>query len=373
MHRIGFDAKRLFNNFTGLGNYSRTLVRNLVYYYPDFAYFLYTPKIQKNSDTTVFLNSPAYSVHTPGRLERPVWRSYRIRQQLNWHKINLFHGLSNEIPYGLNHLPVKRLVSIHDLIYKHFPHHYPLIDRQIYDLKTKYACEHSDQIIAISESTKVDLIQYYNIPEEKISVIYQTCAEDFFQEKSEALIEKVSKKYQLPSDYMLYVGSITERKNLLGILNAMTLLPKDMELPLVIVGGGRKHLKVVQQFLAKERLEKFVHLIQPENEDLPFIYQKANLFIYPSFYEGFGIPIIEALFSCTPVITSNCSSMPEAAGPDAMLIDPHDPGAMVQAIDQVLTDTELQEKMIRKGYEYAQRFRPEPVTDELVHLYQSLL
>lgn len=373
MHRIGFDAKRLFNNFTGLGNYSRTLVRNLVYYYPDFAYFLYTPKVQKNPDTTVFLNSPAYSVHTPGRIERPIWRTYRVRQQLKQHKINLFHGLSNEIPFGLDHLPVKKVVSVHDLIYKHFPRHYPAIDRQIYDLKTKYACQHSDQIVAISASTKADLIQYYKVPEHKISVIYQTCAEDFFQDKSEALIEKVSKKYNLPSNYMLYVGSITERKNLLGILRAMKRLPRDMELPLVIVGGGRRYLKEVQQFLVREGLKKFVHFIQPENEDLPFIYQKANLFIYPSFYEGFGIPIIEALFSRTPVITSNCSSMPEAAGPDSMLIDPHEPEAIAQAIDRVLSNTELRETMTRKGYAYAQRFRPEPVTRELVALYQSLL
>lgn len=373
MHRIGFDAKRLFNNFTGLGNYSRTLVRNLVYYHPDFAYFLYTPKIQKNPDTRVFLNSPAYSVHTPGRLERPIWRSYRIRQPLKQHKISLFHGLSNEIPFGLDHLSVKKVVSVHDLIYKHFPHHYPFIDRQIYELKTKYACRHSDSIIAISESTKADLINFYGLPEDKITVIYQTCAEDFFQEKSTALIEKVSKKYQLPREYMLYVGSITERKNLLGILRAMRLLPKDMELPLVIVGSGRQYLKEVQQFIAREKLEQYVHFIRPENEDLPFIYQKAKLFIYPSFYEGFGIPIIEALFSRTPVISSNCSSMPEAAGPGSMLIDPHDAGTIAQAIDQVLTDTEFQESMISKGYDYAQRFRPEPITMELVDLYQSLL
>jgi len=373
MHRIGFDAKRLFNNTTGLGNYSRTLVRNLLYYHPDFAYFLYSPTIQKNADTRVFLSSPAYSVHSPGRLERPAWRSYGIRKQLQQHKIRLFHGLSNEIPFGLDRLPMKKVVSIHDLIYLHFPQHYPAFDRKVYDLKTRYACQHSDQVIAISESTKKDLIDYYGVAEDKITVIYQTCAEDFFQDKSTALIQKVSQKYGLPSDYMLYVGSITERKNLLGILQAMTLLPKEMELPLVIVGSGQQYLKEVQQFMSQHGLERFIHFIRPQNEDLPFIYQKANLFIYPSFYEGFGIPIIEALFSRTPVITSNCSSMPEAAGPDAMLIDPHDPGTIAQAIDQVLTDTELRQSMSHKGYAYAQRFRPEPVTMDLVRLYQSLL
>ena len=125
--------------------------------------------------------------------------------------------------------------------------------------------------------------------------------------------------------------------------------------------------------MSQHGLKRFIHFIRPQNEDLPFIYQKANLFIYPSFYEGFGITIIEALFSRTPVITSNGSSVPEAAGPDAMLIDPHDPGTIAQAIDQVLTDTELRQSMTQKGYAYAQRFRPEPVTMDLVRLYQSLL
>lgn len=373
MHRIGFDAKRLFNNFTGLGNYSRTLVRNLVYYYPDLAYFLYTPTIQRNEDTKLFLTSPAYFVQTPNKLEKPGWRSYRIRQQLKKHKIDLFHGLSNEIPFGLDRLPIQKVVSIHDLIYKHYPKHYPAFDRKVYDFKTQYACQHSDVVIAISESTKADLINYYQVPEHKIQVIYQTCAEDFFQDKSAALIEKVSKKYKLPQDYMLYVGSITERKNLLSILQAMKLLPREMELPFVIVGNGKEYLTEVKTYIEQENLSKYIHFINPDNEDLPFIYQKANIFIYPSFYEGFGIPIIEALFSRTPVITSNCSSMPEAAGPDSILINPKDPGEISHAIDIVLTDSALQQKMIKKGFAYAQRFHPEPLTKELMDLYKRIL
>ena len=373
MYRIGFDAKRLFNNFTGLGNYSRTLVRNLVYYHPEYAYFLYTPKVRENEDTSVFLNSPSYSVHEPSKLEKPAWRSYRIKKQLLQHKIDLFHGLSNEIPFGLDAYPLKKVVTIHDLIFKHYPKQYPYTDRLIYDYKTKYACQHSDVVIAISESTKKDLVEFYEVPEEKIKVVYQSCAEHFFQDKSDVLIEKINKKYKLPTEYMLYVGSITERKNLLSILQAMTLLPKEMELPLVIVGGGKAYREKVVQFIKKQGFEKFVHFIRPENEDLPFIYQKASLFVYPSTYEGFGIPIIEALFSETPVITSNCSSMPEAAGPHSILVDPKEPDDLAFAIDKVLTDNALRQKMIEKGYAYAQQFRGEPLTEQLVEVYESLL
>jgi glycosyltransferase involved in cell wall biosynthesis len=373
MYRIGFDAKRLFNNSTGLGNYSRTLVNNLAYYHPENAYFLYSPKLKKNEDTQEFLNSPSYSVCTPNGLKKPAWRFFRIRQQLKQHKLDLYHGLSNEIPLGLDDYPIKKIVSIHDLIYKHFPQQYGVYDRQVYNLKTKYACEHSDTIIAISESTKKDIIDFYQIPEEKIKVVYQSCSEHFFQDKSDALIEKMSKKYQLPEEYMLYVGSITERKNLLGILKAMTLLPKEMEVPLVIIGNGKAYKQEALEFIAKNQLTKHVHFIDPKNEDLPFIYQKAALFVYPSFYEGFGIPIIEALFSKTPVITSNCSSLPEAAGPDSILIAPNSPEAIADAIDRVLSDAALQTQMIERGYAYAQQFRGEPLTEQLVRVYDSVL
>ena len=373
MHRIGFDAKRLFNNFTGLGNYSRTLVQNLLYYYPELAYFLYTPKITKNEDTNVFLNSPAYSVHGPGKLEKIAWRSYQIRRQLKQHKIELFHGLSNELPAGLNKYPIKKIVTIHDVIFKHFPQQYPSTDRFVYDLKTKYACNNADLIIAISESTKKDLVQFYNIKEEKIRVIYQTCSELFFQDKSEVLIDKINKKYKLPQEYMLYVGSITKRKNLLNILKAMTMLPKEMEIPLVIVGSGKAYKQEVLSFIQSHNLGRFIFFIRPENEDLPFIYQKASLFIYPSLFEGFGIPIIEALFSETPVITSNLSSMPEAAGPDSLLIDPTAPEAIAEAIDRVLSDQQLRANMIENGFNYAQQFRGEPLTEQLVKVYQEIL
>lgn len=373
MYRIGFDAKRLFNNGTGLGNYSRTLVNNLAYYFPDNAYFLYAPKVQKNEDTQEFINSPSYSVYVPKGLGKAAWRFYRVRQQLKQHKLDLYHGLSNEIPIGLDHYPLKKVVSVHDLIYKHFPKQYSPFDRQIYNFKTKYACEHSDQVIAISESTKQDIMEFYQIPEEKIKVVYQTCSEHFFQDKSAALIEKVSNKYQLPQAYLLYVGSITERKNLLGILKAMTMLPKAMEVPLVVIGGGRTYKQEVLTFIAQNKLTKYVHFIKPKNEDLPYIYQKASVFVYPSFYEGFGIPIIEALFSKTPVITSNCSSLPEAAGPDSLLVDPYLAEAIADAIDRVLEDSALQAQMIERGYKYAQQFRGEPLTQQLVEVYQSIL
>ncbi len=373
MYRIGYDAKRLFNNFTGLGNYSRTLLHNLVEFYPDNVYFLYTPKVIKNDETQFFLNSPLYSVHMPRGGFKSYWRTWGIKRELRRHKIQLFHGLSHEIPIGIQRMGIKSVVTIHDLVFKHYPDYFPWADRQIYDFKFRYACENSDRIIAISESTKRDVIEFYNIPGEKIEVIYQSCHERFMQEKTPKMIESVLKKYSLPQNFFFYVGSITERKNLLGIVQAIELLPDDLKLPLVVIGEGKAYKTKVQEYIIRRGLEPLVLFIKADFEDMPAMYQQAKIFIYPSHYEGFGIPVLEALFSKTPVITSNVSSLPEAAGPDSWLVDPAQPSQIAEGIERILTDDAFRDQMLEKGFAYAQQFRGEPLTEQLVRLYEAVL
>jgi glycosyltransferase involved in cell wall biosynthesis len=183
MYRLGYDAKRLFNNFTGLGNYSRTLLRDLAAFYPDNAYFLYSPRLVKNQETQFFINSPLFNVETPPPGRRLLWRTTGIRRELNRHRVQLYHGLSHEIPIGLNARKTPSVVTIHDLIFYHYPHQYRWADRQLYDFKFRYACQHATRIVAISEATKQDIIRFYGIPEEKISVIYQSSlyTSDFFR------------------------------------------------------------------------------------------------------------------------------------------------------------------------------------------------
>lgn len=372
MLRIGYDAKRLFTNFTGLGNYSRTLLANLAQYHPEHAYFLYTPRVVKNEETNAFLNSAMYNVQLPKRGLGSWWRSWGVRRELKRHHVDLYHGLSHEIPYQLSRISVKSVVTIHDLIFKHLPHHYARADRLIYDLKFRYACERADHVVAISESTKRDIIYYYNIPAEKISVIYQSCHERYMQELANKTLLAVRKKYQLPEDYMLYVGSITERKNLMGIVQAMAELPKDQRLPLVAIGRGGSYKQKVVQYLKKQQLAKCVQFVAADFDDLPAIYQGSSLFLYPSLYEGFGIPILEALFSRVPVITSQTSSLPEAAGPGAALVDPANSSDIAQTILRILDNADYRQQLIDQGYQHAQQFRGEPLAQQMMELYQSL-
>lgn len=374
MHHIAFDAKRLFTNFTGLGNYSRTLVRNLSEYYPDHAYYLLTPRIVRNAETQFFLSSPAFSVIQPSVAGGVFWRSSGMKRDWRHRHIDLYHGLSHEIPFRSSTTGVRTVVTIHDLIFRHYPEQYRWSDRLIYDYKCQYACNHADCIVAISEQTKRDIIQFYGISPERIKVIYQACSERFLQKRSQSTIDEVLQRYQLPTEYLLYVGSIIERKNLLGILQAYLQLPDSHRLPLVVVGSGSKaYTRRVQEYARAHKLQSLLYWVQPQTEELPALYQQARLFLYPSLYEGFGIPIIEALFSGTPVVTSNRSSLPEAAGSGSILVDPEDPAAIRAGIERVLGDTELRSGMVQAGYAHAEQFLGNPLSKQLMEAYQQLL
>lgn len=373
MLRIGYDAKRLFNNFTGLGNYSRTLLKDLATYFPDNAYFLYTPKVKRNEETHFFLNSALYEVQMPEKGIPAYWRTWGVKSSLKKHKIQLYHGLSHEIPMNIQKSGIKCVVTIHDLIFKRYPEQYKWLDRQIYDSKFRYACQNADKVVAISESTKRDIIEYYHIPPDKISVIYQSCHERFLPEKGPKVIQTILEKYKLPSEFLLYVGSIIERKNLLGIVKAIEQLPKNQLIPVVVVGKGAQYKTKVQAYIQSKGLQKYFYFIQPDFEDLPALYQKASIFLYPSFNEGFGIPILEALLSRTPIITSNISSLPEAAGPDSCLINPNDPEQISDGIQNILADESKRNLMIEKGYAYAQRFQGKLLTRQLMDLYGDVI
>ncbi len=193
------------------------------------------------------------------------------------------------------------------------------------------------------------------------------------QERSPKTIESTLRRYKLPSDYLFYVGSVIERKNLLGIVQALEQLPSDLQLPLVVLGEGKAYKQRVLDYIAQKGLEKQVIFIKADFEDMPALYQQARVFLYPSYYEGFGIPVLEALFSRTPVITSNVSSLPEAGGPHACLVDPAKPEAIAAGIEKILTDAAYRQNMIERGYEHAQQFRGEELTEQLMDLYESML
>jgi glycosyltransferase involved in cell wall biosynthesis len=372
---IGFDAKRLFQNYTGLGNYSRTLVKNLAKFYPDEHYHLFAPKVIHNETTSYFIDNQSFSIHHPSHKFGTLWRLQGMKSDLLENNIDIYHGLSHDIPLGIKRSKIPTVVTMHDLIFKIYPEYYPTAQRWIYDCKFRYACENSDLIIAISEQTKHDIIQYYSIDEKKIKVAYQTCDDRFQKNVTPEAIEFAKKTHDLPDEYMLYVGSIIDRKNLLRVVQAMTLLPPSLQIPLVVIGDGKEYKQKVIDFVVKNGLKNRVIFIPKViYQQLPEIYAGSTLFLYPSEYEGFGIPIIEAAFMRTPVITSDCSCLPEAAGKDALLVDPTSIDAIHHAMEKILTDNELRKNIIEKSYQYTvKNFGAKNTTDKVFEIYNTCL
>ncbi len=369
--KIGFDAKRIFNNSTGLGNYSRTLVENLSQYYPEVECHLYTPEKKLTIFDSIINDNDNIFVHlsNKGKLLASIWRSFGIKKDLK--DLDIFHGLSNEIP--LTDFKAKKIVTIHDLIFKRYPEYYPMIDRMSYDFKFHYACHKSDLVIAISEQTKKDIIEYYNVPVQKIKVLYQTCHRSFYQSNSITSLSEVKTKYNLPNEYLLYVGTLEERKNALTIIKALNYIKDKSNIHLVIIGRGKAYKEKLKEEVNQKKLwDRVLFLENVDFSDLPKIYQMAKIFIYPSIFEGFGIPIIEALFSGTPVITSNVSCLPEAAGPDQILIDPYDEVEMGINILKLLENKELYNEKVKKGMQYVQKFHEKNLTEQLYQIYSQI-
>lgn len=372
--RIGFDAKRAFNNTSGLGNYSRFVIAELVKQFPE-DYYLYTPGV--NNIFREFYR-PAEYVHIRqpqgiNKILPGLWRTFNLAGDLKRDKIQLFHGLSNELPVNINQ-QVKTVVTIHDLIFIRYPELYKPLDRLIYHQKFRYACQQADTIIAISEQTKADIIQYFNIAADKIAVVYQDCNPVFRQKIAVSDLKSIKEKYALPDNFILCVGTLEPRKNQLQLLKAWQLAGLAKEIPLVFIGRKTAYYQELNQYIQANNLSSQV-LFLPyiPTQELPAIYQLAGLFVYPSVFEGFGIPVLEALNSGVPVITSKGSCFAEAGGPTTLYADPDNTEELAHCLQKVVTDTDLRQKMIAAGLQYAQKFRPEVTVAQLHQIYSNLL
>lgn len=386
--RIAFDAKRAFHNGTGLGHYSRTLVSSLADQFPAHEYLLLNPKASKSfplpwdgkERSSVKEVLPSRQLD---RLFPSAWRSSWCKCDLKKMGVDLYHGLSHEIPRGIDACGIRTVVTIHDLIFERYPDQYNPIDVRIYRSKFRYACEKADRIIAISEQTKRDIIEFYKIPSRKIKVCYQSCHPAFFEQVTEQERQRIRTQYQLPANYFLYVGSLIERKNLMGVIRAMQIIRDTADLPLVVIGTGGSYEKKVHRLVQELRLQNRVIFLSRSQvtrtslsfqnaQDFPAIYQLATAMIYPSFFEGFGIPVLEALASELPVITSNVSCLPEAGGAGSLLVDPNSAEAIADAMRLVLRDPARVQSMKELGEKHAESFTPEITARRVMDLYASI-
>ncbi len=368
--RIAFDAKRAFNNTSGLGNYSRYTISSLCELYPDHQYSLYTPslcsgvKYRPPENAVTALPNGFFA-----KRFKSYWRSVGLKSRLLKDNVELYHGLSNELPLGIEKTGIKSVVTIHDLIFMCLPELYKSFDRKVYLKKTRNAVREADQIIAISQQTKDDLIELLDADPKKINIIFQGCHPWFYDASASGELVRIREQYDLPEKYLLYVGTIEKRKNLLKIIQSLH--KGNINIPLVAVGRKTAYMDEIGQYIKENKIKnvKFIHYIP--NNDLPSVYQMAHAFVYPSAYEGFGIPILEALNSGIPLVTSRGGCLEETAGPGGLLVDPNDPEEMINAIRRVIEDEELRKNLIKDGKKHALKFRPEHTIPQLIDVYNK--
>lgn len=378
--RVGFDGKRAFHNFRGLGNYARNLLEGFEHYYPDNDYFVYGPPPKDERGKLWLKKHPKLELRVPtsflGKTFSSAWRSVFLDKVISKDHLDLYHGLSHEIPLGLPKLDIKSIVTIHDLLFLKIPEYFKYIDRQVYLKKITFSCANADTVVAICEQTKRDLIEHLNVPEEKIKVVYQSCNQNFYNPLSVEKLGILKEKYNLPDNYILYVGAISKAKNIEAILKAYQMLSKDhkSKFDLILVGGSSDHQNELIELSKILKIDKRIRFLNNvPNSDMPGIYQLSDLFVFPSFYEGFGIPIIEALFSRVPVITSKGSCFPEAGGEYTQYIDPYNPEELSNMMSEVLENDVLKEQMIREGRKFVEKFHRSHTVRNMWKVYQDTL
>ena len=368
---IGIDAKRIVRNGTGLGSYGRTLVNDLAQY--PLRLNLYAPdkgrddlRTQVEGHNNVSFLFPHSSFHFP--LSKSFWRSRGIVADLKRDGIQLYHGLSGELPIGIRRSGIKSVVTIHDLIFRRHPKFYNPIDVQIYKWKFHQTIKEADHIIAISECTKRDILEYGGklVSEDNITLIYQSCAQRFS-------VSPDSKYSALDSQrYVLSVGSIEPRKNTMLALKALHHLPDDISL--VLVGRHTAYTDKLTQYARANGLEHRLRILHGvPDADLPALYAGAEAFVYPSVYEGFGIPIIEAIRCGLPVVACTGSCLEEAGGPDSLYVEPDDAEGMADAIRRCLNGADGRQERIQRSQDYIKRFDGKDVAGQVFQLYQQLL
>lgn len=374
---IGLDAKRIFFNNSGLGNYGRRFYRALAKN-PDHDHFiLYSPKpvpgdnpylkeIDRTNSQIISPNKPLHSMFGGS-----PWRSGLINARLRKDQIDIYYGLSNEIPFGRDHSGMVNVVIIHDLIFLRYPQLYPAIDVFIYKQKTLYAAKNASYIIAASEQTKRDIVEFYHIPEQKITVIYP-CGDPIFYQGDPI---DASQFFSPKRKYIISIGAITPRKNLLKTVQAFNLVKDKHDLDLVVIGTavglGRDYLETVMRFIKVNKLSERVHFIDKiPYQYVPALCKNAALMVYPSQFEGFGMPIVEGLFSGIPVITSKGGCFPEAGGDAAIYVNPDDYEEIASQIDKLMDSPSLKDELVAKGLNYARKFSQENIERDIVNFHQ---
>ncbi len=368
--RIAIDATVLPEKLGGAGVYVLNLISALSKIDRENEYFIFVEK-RNIKKFNLANNFRLLGVRDMPRSLRLIWEQIVFPFLLKRYKIRILHSpryTTSWLRFGW-----KSVVTFHDMLFLLFPQKHNILKRFFYCWMLPIAAKKAERIIAVSSSTKKDIMKLLNISSEKIRVIYLGIGSLYHPlEKKE--VEDFRRKEEIFGSFILYVGTLKKRKNVLNIIRAYKKIKeKGIKEKLVIVGNKSGEYQNIYKAVKRSKLEKDVFFSGYVDEALlPFYYNSAFLFIYPSLYEGFGLPILEAMASGTPVITSNVSSLPEVVGDAAILVNPNNIEEMAEMMQKVLTNQKLREKMREKGLKRAKLFSWERCARETLNLYEEI-
>jgi glycosyltransferase involved in cell wall biosynthesis len=357
---IAFDAKRYFYNQTGLGVYSRSLIKAMQHHISDLNITLTVSKIPDSISIDSLQFQGINVLSNNSIFPDWYWRTFKIASLLKQSNVSIYHGLSHELPVGIDRVNVKSVVTVHDLLFLDFPEDYSWFDRQIYHQKMKYALKMADRVIAISTYTKNRIMHHFDIDPGRIVVIPPIAESEFWLDDSTPESMDSLKKYNLPTEYFIFVGSWGKRKNLKAVVEALHIL--KWPLPLVVIG---KQNNLLEENIDQKNIY-FIHNL--DRQELKTLYKNSSGLLFPSIAEGFGLPVLEALMCGVPVLTSKESAMSESAGEFSILVDPHSLEDIANGILKL--NTAIPNSLVIQ--EHVKRFSPEQISMKLYQLYESI-
>jgi glycosyltransferase involved in cell wall biosynthesis len=367
--RIAIDARKLRDY--GVGTYVRNLLRHLSRLDSSTEYVLLCQQRDFGIAQELGENFRLVREDSPGYSVREQWR---IPLRLRRERPHLFHAPHYVLPPLT---PCKSVVTIHDCIHLRFPQYLPNRLGYAYARGSmSFAAHRSSRILTVSEASKRDILHYFHIPASKIDVIYNAIDERFSQKPTEDEVERVRERYQLNDPFVLYTGNIKPHKNLERLIEAFHLFRKRGfdQVKLLIIGDQISKYATLRRAVHRHNLHKHVRFFGfVPDQTLAVLYRLAAVFVFPSLYEGFGLPPLEAMASGTPVITSNVSSLPEVVGDAALLIDPYEPEAIAEAMCTVLNDADLRFALRERGFARARHFSWERSVQRIRQIYEEVL
>jgi glycosyltransferase involved in cell wall biosynthesis len=365
--RVAIDTRKIHD--FGIGTYIRNLLRQLA-------------RIDRDTEYVLLCREPdlgiAAQLGPNFRSVREPSPNYSLREQIHvpWilrrERPDVYHAPHYVLPAAVR---CRSVVTIHDCIHLMFPQYLPNRAAYAYARASMWAAaRRSDRILTVSEASKRDILSLFNVKPEKIVVVYNAIDEHFSATPSEEHVARIRERYQLDHKFVLYVGNIKPHKNLVRLIEAFSELRRTHDdLKLLIIGDEISKLPALRRAVHRNKLHKYVRFLGYLKDDtLTVLYRLASVFVFPSLYEGFGLPPLEAMASGTPVVTSNVSSLPEVTGDAAVLVDPYDVDSIGDGMRRILDDPRLAEELRLKGLKRAREFSWERSVEKTQRVYREV-